>query len=531
MAVKETAEIIRGGETTLGIELGSTRIKAVLIDKMHRPLASGGYSWENRLENGVWTYDLAEAEHGLQESYRELCKNVKKQYAVTLSRVGAIGISGMMHGYLAFGKNGELLAPFRTWRSTNAAEAGRFLTGRLGFNIPIRWSVAQLYQSILEKQAHVPHIRYLTTLAGYAHWRLTGKKVLGVGDASGMFPIDSRTDDYDAVMLKTFGELVRPNEYPWTLREILPQVLCAGDDAGVLSEEGAELLDPTGTLCAGIPMAPPEGDAGTGMVATDSVGPRTGNVSAGTSIFAMIVLEKPLSRVYPGIDMVATPSGRPVAMAHSNNCTSDLDAWVRVFREAAGLFGAKPETSEIYDKLYEKSREGDPDCDGVMVYNYLSGEPTTGLSEGRPMVVRKPESRFTLANFMRAQLYSALAALRVGMDILYREGATLDRLMGHGGLFKTPVVGQQYMADAMGFPVSVMETAGEGGPHGMAILAAYRLWRKDGETLEKYLRDRVFQNASIATLQPDRIGMDGFQAFLKAYLNGLAAERAAADSL
>ena len=531
MAVKETAEIIRGGETTLGIELGSTRIKAVLIDKLHRPLASGGFAWENRLENGVWTYDLSEAERGLQESYRELCENVKKQYGVILSRVGAIGISGMMHGYLAFDEKGKLLAPFRTWRSTNAEEAGRFLTGRLGFNIPIRWSVAQLYQSILEKQTHVPEIRYLTTLAGYVHWRLTGKKVLGVGDASGMFPIDSRTNDYDAAMLKTFDELIRPNGYPWTLRGILPQVLCAGDDAGVLSKDGAKLLDPAGTLRAGIPLAPPEGDAGTGMVATDSVAPRTGNVSAGTSIFAMIVLEKPLSRVYPEIDMVATPSGRPVAMAHSNNCTSDLDAWAGVFREAAELFGAKPETGELYDKLYEKSREGDADCDGVMVYNYLSGEPTTRLSEGRPMVVRKPESRFTLANFMRAQLYSTLAALRVGMDILYKEGATLERLMGHGGFFKTPIVGQQYMADAMGFPVSVMETAGEGGPHGMAILAAYRLWREDGEALEDYLKDRVFKDASIATLQPDKAGVEGFQAFLTAYLSGLAAERAAVETL
>ncbi len=383
----------------------------------------------------------------------------------------------------------------------------------------------------MEGQAHVSRIRYLTTLAGYIHWKLTGEQVLGVGDASGMFPIDSKTNTYDAHMLSRFDEALAPKEYGWKTQDILPRVLVAGDDAGMLTEEGARLLDASGRLKAGIPMAAPEGDAGTGMVATDSVAPRTGNVSAGTSIFAMLVLEKPLSRMYPEIDMVTTPSGWPVAMVHCNNCTSDLDAWVRVFRELLSLAGSELSTPALFDRLYEVSLQGEPDCGGVVVYNYLSGEPITGLTEGRPMVVRNPNGSFTLGNLMRAQLYSTMAALRIGMEILYREGATIDRLMGHGGLFKTPHVGQKLMADAMGFPVSVMETAGEGGAYGIAVLAAYTLQRYAGESLEHYLETRVFGHAQMQTAEPEQSGMDGFQAFLNVYTRGLAAERAAVETI
>ncbi len=525
------ATAIQSGKTALGIELGSTRIKAVLIDETHRPVASGSFAWENRLENGLWTYSLADAERGLQESYRALKEDVFARYGVTLAKAGAIGISGMMHGYLPFDAEGRQLAQFRTWRNTNAAQAAKVLSEKLSFNIPIRWSVSHLYQAILDAEAHVPQVRQLTTLGAYIHYRLTGERVIGVGEASGMFPIDSRTNDYDRTMLAAFDELIKPYGFRWKLSDILPRVLVAGMDAGRLTEAGARLLDPAGDLAAGIPMAPPEGDAGTGMVATDSVAKRTGNVSAGTSIFAMLVLEKPLSRMYPEIDMVTTPAGRPVAMAHCNNCTSDWDAWVRVLRESAELCGATLSTPELYDRLYQKSLEGAPDCAGILTYNYLSGEPTTGLSEGRPMVVRRPEATFSLANFLRANLYSTLASLRLGMEILYREGVSFDRLMGHGGLFKTEYVGQKYLADAMGVPVSVMATAGEGGPHGMAILAAYLLWKRDGETLDDYLETRVFANADLSTVRPDQAGMDGFNAFLRAYVSGLAAEKAAAESI
>lgn len=531
MPKNESILAIQSGKTALGIELGSTRIKAVLVDLSHRTLASGSFAWENQLKNGIWTYELADALKGLQNSYTDLCRDVEARYGIALERIGAIGISGMMHGYLAFDESGNLLAPFRTWRNTNAEEAGRQLTEMMQFNIPIRWSIAQLYQSVLEGQEHVSRIRYLTTLAGYIHWKLTGEQVLGVGDASGMFPIDSKTNTYDAQMLSRLDEVLAPHGYGWKTRDILPRVLVAGDDAGMLTEEGARLLDASGRLKAGIPMVAPEGDAGTGMVATDSVAPRTGNVSAGTSIFAMLVLEKPLSRMYPEIDMVTTPSGWPVAMVHCNNCTSDLDAWVRVFRELLSLAGSELSTPALFDRLYEVSLQGEPDCGGVVVYNYLSGEPITGLSEGRPMVVRNPNGSFTLGNLMRAQLYSTMAVLRIGMEILYREGATIDHLMGHGGLFKTPHVGQKLMADAMGFPVSVMETAGEGGAYGIAVLAAYTLQRDAGESLEHYLEMRVFSHAQKQTVEPEQNGIDGFQAFLNVYKRGLAAERAAVESI
>ena len=510
----ETAAAIREGRTALGIELGSTRIKAVLIDETNQPIASGSFAWENQLKNGLWTYDLLEAERGLQASYRALRDSVFATYGVELTVVGAIGVSGMMHGYLPFDAKGKQLAGFRTWRNTNTARAAEELSERFRFNIPIRWSVSHLYQAMNNGEEHVSNIDSITTLAGYIHWRLTNRRVIGIGDASGMFPIDSNTNDYDRAMLASFAECAKPYGFGWKLDEILPKVLVAGEPAGCLTAQGALLLDPTGRLQEGIPMAPPEGDAGTGMIATDSVAERTGNVSAGTSIFAMLVLEQPLSRMYPEIDMVTTPAGRPVAMAHCNNGTSDWDAWVKVLKEAALLFGANPSTPELYDRLYEKSLEGAEDCGGILTYNYLSGEPTTGLSEGRPMVLRRPEAQFTLANLLRAHLYSSLASLRVGMEILYQEGAKLDRLMGHGGLFKTKYVGQKYLADAMGIPVSVMATAGEGGPFGMAILAAYLVWKREGETLDEYLERRVFSGADITTVLPDEKGMAGFQAFL-----------------
>ena len=520
---------IERGEVYLGIELGSTRIKAVLIDASHTPIVSGNFTWENKLENGIWTYDLETAEAGLQSCYADLCSNVEAKFGVQLERIAAIGISAMMHGYLAFDEQDKLLAPFRTWRNTNAEEAGRKLSAIFDFNIPIRWSIAQLYQSIIDSETHVSSIHYLTTLSGYIHWKLTGRKVLGIGDASGMFPIDSQSKNYDADLLSRFDSLVHGKGYPWKLQEILPKVLCAGEEAGTLTEEGAHFLDPSGRLKAGIPLVPPEGDAGTGMIATDSVAPKTGNVSAGTSIFAMLVLEKPLSRQYPEIDMVTTPSGSPVAMVHSNNCTSELDAWVRVFQELLHQANVTISKPDLYDILYRTSLQGDRDCGGVIAYNYLSGEPITGLLEGRPMVVRSPESVLTLGNFMRAQLYSTVAALRIGMDTLYREGVTIERLTGHGGLFKTLGVGQKIMADAMGIPVSVMSTAAEGGAYGIALLAAFGHRREVHESLESYLETRVFGKIEIQTINPEPAGVEGFQAFLESYVRGLAAERTAVD--
>lgn len=531
MTPDNIATKIREGRTALGIELGSTRIKAVLIDERHQPIASGSFAWENQCKDGIWTYDLSDAVRGVQASYRALKEAVFAQYGVELNTVGVIGVSGMMHGYLPFDANGNQLCGFRTWRNTNAEQAAGILSEQFGFHMPVRWSVAHLYQAMLNREVHVPKIRLLTTLAGYIHFRLSGERVLGIGEASGMFPIDSQINDYDQTMLNAFDVLADPFGLPFVLCEILPQVLTAGQPAGKLTKEGARFLDPQGALAEGIPMAPPEGDAGTGMVATNSISARTGNVSAGTSIFAMLVLEKPLSRMYPQIDMVTTPAGRPVAMAHCNNCTSDWDAWVRVLGEAASLFGAVPSTAELYDKLYRESLAGAPDCAGILSYNYLSGEPVTGLSEGRPMVVRRPEAKFTLANFLRASLYSTLASLRVGMEVLYREGAKLDRLTGHGGLFKTEYVGQKYMADALDIPVSVMETAGEGGPFGMAVLAAYSVWKSPAETLDEYLQERVFSGAKVSTVQPDAADAAGFRSFFERYQAGLAVEQSAVEHI
>jgi sugar (pentulose or hexulose) kinase len=532
MNQNETRAAIESGKTALGIEFGSTRIKAVLIGEDHTPIASGSYEWENRYEDGIWTYSLEDVWTGLQESYRTLKDEVAETYDTALQTIGAIGFSGMMHGYLAFDADDNLLVPFRTWRNTITGQASEKLIDLFQFNIPQRWSIAHLYQAILNEEPHVEAVRHLTTLAGYVHWKLTGEKILGVGEASGMFPIDSRTNDYDAQMIELFNEQLEAEAIPWTLRDILPDVLVAGENAGVLSEEGARLLDPTGQLQAGIPFCPPEGDAGTGMVATNSVAERTGNVSAGTSVFAMVVLENPLSKVYPEIDRVTTPTGKPVAMVHSNNCTSDINAWVGLFHEFAEALGVEIDQSGLFEMLFAKALAGDADGGNLLAYNYLSGEHITHMEEGRPLFVRTADSRFTLANFMRTHLFSSLGALKIGLDILFeQEHVKLDQVLGHGGFFKTPVVGQKIMAAAVNVPVSVMETAGEGGAWGIALLAAYLLHKEEDETLEAYLSDKVFAEETGTTIAPDPEDVEGFTTFMARYKAGLVIERAAVDAL
>jgi sugar (pentulose or hexulose) kinase len=517
-------------KTYLGIELGSTRIKAVLIDAAHKPVATGGYDWENRFENGLWTYRLEDVFTGLAACYGELAAQYREKYGETLTRVGGIGISAMMHGYLPFDKDGKQLAEFRTWRNTTTEQAAVKLTELFGFNIPLRWSVAHLYQAILNGEAHVKDVDYVTTLAGYVHYILTGKRVLGVGDASGMFPIDSNINSYNRRFMEQFNELDEVKGFPLKLQDIFPKVLVAGEAAGMLTEAGAKLLDPTGALEAGIPLCPPEGDAGTGMTATNSVAVRTGNVSAGTSVFAMLVLEKELSKLYPEIDMVTTPTGRPVAMVHCNTCTSDLDAWVGLLGEAAALFGAKPDKAELYGKLYALGLTGDADCGGLVSYNYLAGEPITGLDEGRPLFVRGADSKFTLANFMRNLLFSSMGTLKIGMDILTeKERVTLEKLLGHGGFFKTKGVGQRLMAGALNVPVAVMESAGEGGAWGIALLASY-LVNKTG-TLEDFLNEKVFAGNAGVTVTPDATDRAGFEKYMERYTAGLAVERAAVKNL
>lgn len=525
-AMSEAAkEAIKAGKTVLGIEFGSTRIKAVLVDVSHTPIAMGTYDWENRLENNIWTYSLEDIWKGLQGCYKSLADDVEAKYGEKLTTLGALGFSGMMHGYMPFNAEGELLVPFRTWRNTMTEEACKKLIPVFNFNIPQRWSIAHLYQAILSGEEHVKDIAFFTTLAGYIHWKLSGEKVLGIGEAAGMFPIDSTIMDFDQKMLDQFDGL---HNFDWKIRDILPKVLTAGEPAGVLTAEGARLLDPTGTLQPGAPMCPPEGDAGTGMVATNSVAVRTGNVSAGTSIFAMIVLEKAMEKVHEEIDMVTTPDGMPVAMVHCNNCTSDLNAWVNLFGECAESFGVKVDKNELYGVLYRKALEGAADCGGVTAYNYFSGEPITGLDAGRPMVVRTPDADFSLANFMRSHLYSAVATLKIGMDILLKEEhVAVDSLMGHGGFFKTPVVGQRVMAAGMNAPITVMDTASEGGAWGIAILAAFMKEKKDGETLSSYLNDKIFAGQTGTTLAPNPEDVKGFEAFLEEYKKLLPAEKAA----
>ncbi len=524
-------ETIESGKAVLGLELGSTRIKAVLIDGENQPIASGSHDWENQLVNGVWTYSMDAVWDGLQDCYSDLAADVRKQYDTDLTSLAAIGFSAMMHGYLAF-KGDELLAPFRTWRNTITEQSAAELSELFKFNIPQRWSIAHLYQAILNGEEHVKDIDYITTLSGYIHWQMTGEKVLGIGDASGMFPVDSATKDYDQGMIDQFDALVAPKGYSWKLRDILPKVLSAGENAGILTEEGAKKLDVSGKLKPGIPICPPEGDAGTGMAATNSCAIRTGNVSAGTSVFAMIVLEKPLSKPYSQIDMVTTPTGEPVAMVHCNNCTSDLNAWVGLFREFSEMSGIDVDMDQLYGALYNKALEGDKDCGGIVAYNYFAGEPVTGLNEeGRPLLMRKPDAKFTLANFMRSNLYASLATLKVGLDLLLKnEDVKVDRIMGHGGLFKTKGVGQGFLAAAMNSPVSVMETAGEGGPWGMALLASYRVNKEDGESLDDFLDNRVFADCEGIEMKPDPADVAGFDAYIESYKAGLAAEKAAVES-
>lgn len=524
-AVKQTIE---AGKAIAGIELGSTRIKTVLIDEDHVPIASGSYDWENKLDGHIWTYSLEDIWKGLQGSYQDMVRDVKEKYGAEVKKLAAIGFSAMMHGYMAFDSQDQLLVPFRTWRNTITGQAADELTKLFQYNIPQRWSIAHLYQAILNGEEHVKDVAYFTTLSGYIHWQLTGQRVLGIGDASGMFPINIQDKDFDSGMIEKFDELVKDKGYPWKLRQIMPQVLTAGEDAGTLTEEGAKRLDPSGALEAGIPVCPPEGDAGTGMAATNSVAVRTGNVSAGTSVFAMIVLEKELSKVHTEIDMVTTPSGSLVAMAHANNCTSDLNAWVSLFREFSEAMGMKPDMDQLFGTLYNKALEGDPDCGGLLSYGYYSGENIIPVDEGRPVFVRTPESRFNLANFMRTHLYAALGALKIGMDILVKEEKIqIDKILGHGGLFKTPGVGQRIMAAAMQAPVSVMETAGEGGAWGIALLAAYEVQREESETLEDYLADKVFAGNEGVKMEPDADDVAGFEKFIERFKKGLSIEQEA----
>lgn len=530
MGTDETKRLIENGGAFLGIELGSTRIKAVLATSNGVPIASGGHDWENRLVDGVWTYSMDDVWEGLRDCFKKCMADAREKTGARPTRLKAMGVSAMMHGYLPFDKDGNQLAQFRTWRNTMTGEAAEKLTKEFGFNIPQRWSIAHLYQAMLKGEAHVEKIAQLTTLAGYVHYMLTGEKAMGVGEASGMFPIGP-DGDYDAGMRKKFDAISAKMGYAWTLRDILPRVLSAGEDAGHMTEAGALLLDPTGNLEPGCPMCPPEGDAGTGMVATNAVAPRTGNVSAGTSIFAMIVLEKALSKVYPEIDIVSTPAGAPVAMVHCNNCTSDIDAWIGVFREYVEAMGVKPTKPQLYDALYNAALSGDADCGGLLSYNFFSGEHILGFDEGRPLFARTPEGKFTLGNFARALVFAALGTLKSGMNILVGENVAIDRIYGHGGFFKTKGVGQRMLAAALETPVSVMETAGEGGAWGIAVLAAYLVEKSSGESLGDFLEKRVFAGSAGTRIAPDSGDVEGFGAFHARFEKGCKIERAAIEAL
>ena len=525
------ASVIQSGRAVLGLELGSTRIKCVLIGEDHAPIASGDHTWENRLENGVWTYHMDDVWAGIQDAYAALKADVESRYGVKLTHLAALGVSAMMHGYLPFDKDGKQLCEFRTWRNTMTADAAEALTSLFDFNIPQRWSIAHLYQAILNGESHLPSLARLTTLAGHVHYMLTGRHVMGVGEASGMFPIDSQTGTYDARMVRLFDEAIASKGYGWKLLDILPAVLNAGEDAGCLTAEGAKLLDPTGVLEAGALVAPPEGDAGTGMTATNAVAVRTGNVSAGTSVFAMVVLEKPLSKVYPEIDMVTTPTGKPVAMVHCNNCTSDINAWAGMLKGFCEAAGKSVSMGEIYTALFTSALAGDKDCGGVVNLPLFSGEPVVGLNEGRPMMVRTPDAALTFANFSRSLVAGAMSSLKLGMDILARENVKIDSLLGHGGYFKTPVAGQTILAASLNTPISVMETAGEGGPWGMALLAAYRANRQENQTLEAYLSDQVFAHAKSVSISPDAADAAGLEAYTQRFSACLDAQKAAIAKL
>ncbi len=526
-----TKEQIQAGAAIIGIEFGSTRIKSVLIDRNHQVIASGSHEWENDYLNGIWTYSAENIISGLQSSFADLKANVAEQYGITLKKISALGISAMMHGYLPFDGDMHLLVPFRTWRNTITADASEKLTRLFSFNMPQRWSLSHLYQAILNGEDHISNIRYLTTLAGWIHYLLTGRKVLGIGDASGMMPIDSESRDFREDMVQAFDTLIAPYHYPWKLKEILPTVLSAGEDAGTLTEEGARLLDPSGDLEPGCILCPPEGDAGTGMTATNSVRERTGNVSAGTSIFSMIVLEKPMKGVYPEIDIVTTPVGKQVGMVHCNSCTSDINAWIALFREFADIMGFRTETGDVFTRLFRKAMEGDKDCGGLVSFNYFAGEPVTGLSEGRPMLIRTPDAKMNMANFMRTQIYASLETLKAGMEIMKRENVAIDEIYGHGGLFKTPGVGQNLLAAAVHAPVTVMETAGEGGAWGIALLAEYALLRDKQESLEDYLQNRVFAGMEKITVAPDPEDEKGFDRYMERFLACIPAQKAAVEGL
>lgn len=523
-------ETIINGKAILGIELGSTRIKAVLIDEENKPIAQGSHEWENQLVDGLWTYSLEAIWYGLEDAYADLRKNVRKEYDCEIEILASIGISAMMHGYMAFGPTGtashgapaseaeKILVPFRTWRNTNTGKAAAILSKEFNYNIPLRWSISHLYEAILDNEEHVPGITYLTTLAGYIHWRLTGEKVLGIGDASGMIPVDPETKDYNAAMVSKFNELIAPNGFSWKLEDILPRCICAGQSAGFLTPHGAQRLDISGHLKAGIPFCPPEGDAGTGMVATNAVKQRTGNVSAGTSSFSMIVLEKDLSKPNEMIDMVTTPDGSLVAMVHCNNCTSDINAYVKLFKEYQQLLGLEVDMNELYGKLYNHALTGDKDCGGILAYNFISGEPVAGLQDGRPMFLRSANDRFNLANLMRANLYATVAVLKLGNDVLFKEeNVQVDRITGHGGLFKTPGVGQKVLAAALNSPISVMETAGEGGAWGIALLAAYAVNNPKELSLADYLEEVVFAGNTGTSVDPDPADVEGFNKYIENY--------------
>ena len=528
MTAKET---IQQGKAILGIEFGSTRIKAVLIDQENKPIAQGSHEWENQLVDGLWTYSVEAIWYGLQDCYANLRKEVLDKYDCEIEILAAIGFSAMMHGYMAFNKNQNILVPFRTWRNTNTAKAAAELSELFVYNIPLRWSISHLYQCILDNEEHVTDIDFITTLAGYIHWQVTGEKVLGIGDASGMLPIDPQTRDYSADMVSKFDKLVEPKGFSWKLLDILPKVKLAGENAGFLTAEGAKKLDISGHLKAGIPVCPPEGDAGTGMVATNAVKQRTGNVSAGTSSFSMIVLEKDLSKPYEMIDMVTTPDGSLVAMVHCNNCTSDLNAWVNLFKEYQQLLGVPVDMNEVFGKLYNNALNGDADCGGLIAYNYISGEPVTGLAEGRPMFVRSANDKFNLANFMRANLYASVGVLKIGNDILFNEEhVKVDRITGHGGLFKTKGVGQRVLAAAINSPISVMETAGEGGAWGIALLGSYLVNNPEAKTLAGWLEDCVFAGNTGEEISPTAEDVAGFNKWIENYKRGLAIEQAAVEN-
>lgn len=526
----DAKQTIVSGKAVLGIEFGSTRIKAVLIDEEYKPIAQGSHTWENKLVDGLWTYSIDEIWSGLQDCYSNLRTNVKEKYGVEIENLAAAGVSAMMHGYMPFDENEHILVPFRTWRNTNTAQAAAELSKLFNFNIPLRWSISHVYQAILNGEPHVKNIKYLATLDAYIHWQLTGERVTGIGDASGMLPIDSETKDYDREMVRKFDQLIAPKHLGWKILDILPKVLVAGEKAGTLTEKGAKLLDPSGHLKPGVPFAPPEGDAGTGMAATNSVKQRTGNVSCGTSSFSMIVLEKALSKPYPVIDMVTTPDGSPVAMVHCNNCTSDINDWISIFKQYGELMGISDQ-KEIYTRLFNLAAKGDPDCGGLISFNYVSGEPVTGFADGRPLFVRTANDKFTLANFFRSLLYAAVAVLKVGNDVLFnQEHVKVDKIYGQGGYFTTPIVGQSILGAALNSPISVMETAGEGGPWGMALLAAYMVDKKEGETLPDFLEDNVFAGNIGSEVTPKPEDVDGFNRYIKNYERCLAVEKAAVEN-